>query len=102
MLKDPFGQRLWRILIKNGNRALYDYRTVVIFIIREMYGAAGLSLVIGEHGFVNVMAQAFWALGSWLRGLQTGYIRSYVVFLVVAAVGIWVILSALLGPPVPK
>ncbi len=53
-------------------------------------------------GLVNVMARAFWAFGSWLRGLQTGYIRSYVVFLVVAAVGIWVILSALLGPAVPK
>lgn len=48
-------------------------------------------------GFVNVLAQASYAVGSRLRRVETGYLRSYVLFLVLAAVGIWVILSFLLG-----
>jgi NADH-quinone oxidoreductase subunit L len=54
-------------------------------------------------GFVNVLADACWSAGAWLRNVQTGYLRSYVVLLVVAAVGIWVILFSLLGAaPVAK
>jgi NADH-quinone oxidoreductase subunit L len=54
-------------------------------------------------GLVNVFADACWSVGAWLRNVQTGYLRSYVVLLVVAAVGIWVILFALLGAgPVGK
>jgi NADH-quinone oxidoreductase subunit L len=48
-------------------------------------------------GLVNVFADACWSAGAWLRNVQTGYLRSYVVLLVVAAVGIWVILFSLLG-----
>jgi NADH-quinone oxidoreductase subunit L len=48
-------------------------------------------------GLVNVIADACWSVGAWLRNVQTGYLRSYVLFLVLAAVGIWVILSSLLG-----
>jgi NADH:ubiquinone oxidoreductase subunit 5 (subunit L)/multisubunit Na+/H+ antiporter MnhA subunit len=48
-------------------------------------------------GLVNVFADACFAVGAWLRNVQTGYLRSYVLFLVVAAIGIWVILSSLLG-----
>lgn len=50
-------------------------------------------------GLVNVLAAAFYGFGSLLRSVQTGYLRSYVVFLVVAAVGIWVVLSAWFGAP---
>jgi NADH-quinone oxidoreductase subunit L len=50
-------------------------------------------------GLANLTARVFYGLGAWLRHVQTGYLRSYVVFLVVAAVGIWVILTALLGRP---
>ena len=32
--------------------------------------------------------------------MQTGYLRSYVLFLVLAAVGIWVVLVLLFGLPV--
>ena len=54
-------------------------------------------------GLVNVIAEACWSVGAWLRNVQTGYLRSYVLFLVLAAVGIWVILSSLLGAgPVAK
>jgi NADH-quinone oxidoreductase subunit L len=48
-------------------------------------------------GLVNVLADACYSAGAWLRNVQTGYLRSYVLFLVLAAVGIWVVLSALLG-----
>jgi NADH-quinone oxidoreductase subunit L len=48
-------------------------------------------------GLVNLLARVFYGLGSWFRNFQTGYLRSYVVFLVVAAVGIWAILFSLLA-----
>jgi NADH-quinone oxidoreductase subunit L len=47
-------------------------------------------------GLVNVLADSCYAAGAWLRNVQTGYLRSYVLFLVMAAIGIWVILSSLL------
>ena len=48
-------------------------------------------------GLVNVVGDACYAGGRWLRNVQTGYLRSYVLFLVIAAVGVWVILTSLLG-----
>src|SRR5207253_329386 len=36
-------------------------------------------------GLVNLTARVFYGAGAWLRNVQTGYLRSYVVFLVVAA-----------------
>ncbi len=43
-------------------------------------------------GMVNLLATVSYGIGGWLRGFQTGYLRSYVLFLVLAAVGIWVML----------
>jgi len=37
------------------------------------------------------------AVGARLRNVQTGYLRSYVLFLVLAAVGIFVLLSYLVA-----
>jgi NADH-quinone oxidoreductase subunit L len=51
------------------------------------------SLVV--DGLVNLTARVIYSVGGWLRTFQTGYIRSYVLFLVLAAVGIFVILSYL-------
>jgi NADH-quinone oxidoreductase subunit L len=48
-------------------------------------------------GLVNVVADACYSTGTWLKNVQTGYLRSYVVFLVLAAVGAWIVLSSLLG-----
>ncbi len=53
-------------------------------------------------GLVNLTARVFYGIGSWFRNFQTGYLRSYVVFLVVAAVGIWVVLYSLLGAAQPR
>jgi NADH:ubiquinone oxidoreductase subunit 5 (subunit L)/multisubunit Na+/H+ antiporter MnhA subunit len=50
-------------------------------------------------GLANLLANVCYGVGSWLRGFQTGYLRSYVLFLVIAAVSIWVILSFLIGTP---
>jgi NADH-quinone oxidoreductase subunit L len=44
-------------------------------------------------GLVNLTARVIQAVGNWLRGVQTGYIRSYVLFLVLAAIGIFALLS---------
>jgi NADH-quinone oxidoreductase subunit L len=50
-------------------------------------------------GLVNLFADTCYAVGAWLRNVQTGYLRSYVLFLVLAAVGIWLLLSSLLAAP---
>jgi NADH-quinone oxidoreductase subunit L len=44
-------------------------------------------------GLVNLVANVFYGLGARLRHVQTGYLRSYVLFLVLAAVGIFAVLS---------
>jgi NADH-quinone oxidoreductase subunit L len=44
-------------------------------------------------GLVNLTARVAYATGGWLRTIQTGYLRSYVLFLVLAAVGIFAVLS---------
>ena len=53
-------------------------------------------------GLANLVARVFYGVGAWMRTFQTGYLRSYVVFLVVAAVGILVVLTALSGQPPAK
>jgi NADH-quinone oxidoreductase subunit L len=44
-------------------------------------------------GLVNMTADVVYAVGAWLRVFQTGLIRSYVLFLAVAAVGIFAVLT---------
>jgi NADH-quinone oxidoreductase subunit L len=44
-------------------------------------------------GMVNLVGNVIFAVGAWLRGLQTGYLRSYILFLALAAIGIFVVLS---------
>jgi len=44
-------------------------------------------------GLVNVLGNATYDLGSSLRGLQTGSLRNYVLFLAIAAVGLFAILA---------
>jgi NADH-quinone oxidoreductase subunit L len=64
----------------------------------------GLSWISGwmdlriVDGLVNLIAKVCYAIGDWFRGFQTGYIRSYVLFLVMAVIGIWVILRYFAGP----
>jgi NADH-quinone oxidoreductase subunit L len=43
-------------------------------------------------GLVNLTGRVIYGIGGWLRGFQTGYLRSYVLFLVLAAVGLFMIL----------
>jgi NADH-quinone oxidoreductase subunit L len=42
---------------------------------------------------VNLIGNVTWAIGSGLRGVQTGFLRSYVLFLVLGAVGVFVVLA---------
>lgn len=50
-------------------------------------------------GAANLLADVCQGVGNWLRGVQTGYLRSYVLFLVLAAIGLWILLSVMLGAP---
>jgi NADH-quinone oxidoreductase subunit L len=50
-------------------------------------------------GLVNLTARVCYAVGNAFHRVQTGYLRSYVLFLVLAAVGIWILLSFFLGAP---
>jgi len=50
-------------------------------------------------GLVNLTARVCYAVGDAFHRVQTGYLRSYVLFLVLAAVGIWILLSFFLGAP---
>jgi NADH-quinone oxidoreductase subunit L len=62
-------------------------------------GTVGLSRWDGRFdngvvdGLVNLVADVTYAVGARLRNVQTGYLRSYVLFLVLAAVGLFVVLS---------
>ncbi len=44
-------------------------------------------------GLVNVIAAACYGIGGRLRNVQTGYLRSYVLFLALAAVAIFIVLT---------
>jgi len=44
-------------------------------------------------GLVNLTGNVFFGLGVRMRNVQTGYLRSYVLFLVLAAVGIFALMS---------
>jgi NADH-quinone oxidoreductase subunit L len=44
-------------------------------------------------GLVNLTADVVYATGAWLRNVQTGYLRSYVLFLVLAVIGLYALLA---------
>jgi len=48
-------------------------------------------------GLANLTATVAQSIGGWLRGWQTGFLRSYVLFLVMAAVGIFALLKWLVS-----
>jgi NADH-quinone oxidoreductase subunit L len=64
--------------------------------VRTSRGSGRFDLGIID-GLANLLADVSWSIGAWLRNIQTGYLRSYILFLALAAVGIWIVLSALLG-----
>jgi NADH-quinone oxidoreductase subunit L len=43
-------------------------------------------------GLVNLTAAVIYGVGRWARNVQTGYLRSYVLFMVLAAVGLFILL----------
>jgi NADH-quinone oxidoreductase subunit L len=48
-------------------------------------------------GLVNLTARVVYAVGAWLRVFQTGLIRNYVLFLALAVVGIFALVSYVLA-----
>jgi NADH-quinone oxidoreductase subunit L len=59
----------------------------------------GVSRISGvfDNGFidylVNLVGRTAYRLGTWTPGVQTGYLRSYVLFLVLAAIGLFGMLA---------
>lgn len=58
--------------------------------VSKFNGRVDLGVV---DGLVNLTAKAVYAVGDWLKGAQTGLIRNYVLFMAVAAVGLFAVLS---------
>ncbi len=48
-------------------------------------------------GLVNLVADVSFTTGNWLRNVQTGYLRSYILFLALAAMAVWIMLYAWAG-----
>ncbi|MEI7683640.1 MAG: proton-conducting transporter membrane subunit [Planctomycetota bacterium] len=48
-------------------------------------------------GFVNLLADVFYAVGVWLKNVQTGYLRSYVLLMALAAIGLFALFAAFAG-----
>jgi NADH-quinone oxidoreductase subunit L len=48
-------------------------------------------------GIANLIADVCYAIGAWARRFQTGYIRSYVLFLVLAAIAIFLLMTYFLN-----
>jgi NADH-quinone oxidoreductase subunit L len=48
-------------------------------------------------GLVNLTGRVVYDIGAWLRGIQTGYLRSYILFLVLAVIGIFFLLAYFWG-----
>jgi hypothetical protein len=48
-------------------------------------------------GIANLLATIAQGVGSFFRRFQTGYLRSYVLFLVLAAIGLFALLKYLAG-----
>jgi NADH-quinone oxidoreductase subunit L len=44
-------------------------------------------------GAVNLTAKVVFGVGDWIKGIQTGYIRNYVLYMAVAAIGLYALLS---------
>jgi NADH-quinone oxidoreductase subunit L len=86
----------------NGCRA-FDIRFIDGFVdglgrffvrLSDWSGRFDLGII---DGLANLTARVIYACGGWLRTVQTGYIRSYVLFLVLAAMGIFLVLSYLVA-----
>jgi NADH-quinone oxidoreductase subunit L len=90
-------------LVAAGWCRSFDLRVIDGFVDGTARAVIGLSRWGGRFdlgiidGLVNLTADVIYGVGAWLRGWQTGYIRSYVLFMVLAAVGIFVVLSYLVA-----
>ncbi len=48
-------------------------------------------------GLANLTARVFYATGSWLKNVQTGFLRSYILFLALGAVCLFIVLTLVLS-----
>ena len=72
---------------------------VIHFLARALLFFVNIGGLIDKYivdGLVNVLGSVCQWCGARLRGVQTGFLRSYVLFLVLAAVGLWVVLALMM------
>ncbi len=63
-------------------------RSTVLFT--KLNGKFDLGII---DGMVNLTGNVIFGIGAWLKGFQTGSIRNYILFMAVAAVGLFALLS---------
>ena len=86
-LRQKGGRIIW------GIDGLVDTSARATVRVSKWSGRFDLGIV---DGLVNLTADVIYAVGARLRRVQTGYLRSYVLFLVLAAIGIFALLSYVL------
>jgi NADH-quinone oxidoreductase subunit L len=69
-----------------------------------LHGAAGATVLVSKwdrafdetvvDGLVNLLGNATWSAGNWLKVLQTGRLRQYVMFIVAGVVALFGVLLA--------
>lgn len=90
-------------LIVAGWCRVIDMKAIDRFIDSLAVGAVKIARFDGRFdnrvidGLANLLATISYGVGGWFRRWQTGSLRSYVLFLVLAAVGIFVLVSALMA-----
>ncbi len=78
-------------LLLNG---LVRRLAIATVVVAKVEGRVDRQVV---DGAVDATGRSIWRLGGWLRYPQTGWLRSYVLFLILAAVGLFVVVSVLVG-----
>jgi len=67
------------------------------FTVRLAWGSGRIDRNVVD-GLANLVADVCYGIGGRLRRVQTGYLRSYVLFLALAAVGIWLLFLFFFNP----
>ena len=81
-------------MVAGADRNLIDW--LVDSTARVARGAAHIDAWIDRHivdGLVDGLAHCTYRTGLWLRVLQTGHLRQYVVFIVIGTVSLFIIVS---------
>jgi len=92
------------VLFISRRVAQFDKQVIDVFIDKLAFGVrmiARLDDLIDRYlvdGAVNLMAGWTYSLGHWFHGAETGKIRQYVMFIVIATVALFILITFYLNP----